>query len=151
MDEAVQIEVLGEFAADPTISIRNVSNQTGISIESIHKVTKPHKFHPYKLQIVLELGTDDRDRRMQFYKIMTEFISRTPNLVKNICFSDECTFLNGYVNKQNCRYWSDENLHVFKEGHTLHPKNKCVGRNFRRRQTKIYKTAPLNFKIFKIA
>ena len=39
--------------------------------------------------------------------------------MSNICFSDEATFfINGCVNKQNCRYWSDENPHVFKEGNT---------------------------------
>ena len=30
-------------------------------------------------------------------------------------------FLNGNVNKQNCRYWSDENPHLFTEGHTQNP------------------------------
>lgn len=38
------------------------------------------------------------------------------NLLPNICFSGECSFfLNVNINKQNYRYWSDENLHIFWE------------------------------------
>lgn len=35
------------------------------------------------------------------------------------CFSDGATFfLNGSVNRYNCRYWGDINLHWFHETHT---------------------------------
>jgi len=51
-----------------------------------------------------------------------EKIQIEPSLIKNICFSDVSTFLlNGLVNKQNCRYWNNENPHVFREGHTQFP------------------------------
>lgn len=53
---------------------------------------------------------------------MSERIVQNPHYLKTICFSDECTFfLNGTVNKQNVRYWCDENPHVFREGHTQFP------------------------------
>ncbi|GFU72346.1 hypothetical protein TNCV_932971 [Trichonephila clavipes] len=40
---------------------------------------------------------------------------------KRILFSDEARFwLNGYVNKQNCRIWSEANLKVYVET-PLHP------------------------------
>lgn len=32
-----------------------------------------------------------------------------------------CFFLNGQVNRHNCRYWSDTNPHWFRETHTQYP------------------------------
>lgn len=32
-----------------------------------------------------------------------------------------CFFLNGEVNRHNCRYWSDTNPHWFRETHTQYP------------------------------
>ncbi|GFV90802.1 hypothetical protein TNCV_2323711 [Trichonephila clavipes] len=41
---------------------------------------------------------------------------RIPNFHKRILFSDEAHFwLNGYVNKQNCRIWSEANPQVYVE------------------------------------
>lgn len=122
LDEAAEIEVLGHFNMDPTSSLRKVSALTGLSYSSVRKVTKLHKFHPYKLQIHQELGEDDYDRRVEFCEVMTNMINNNRNLIKNICFSDECTFfLHGFVNKHNCRYWSDENPHIFREDHSQTP------------------------------
>ena len=122
VNEAAQIEILGQFAMNSTLSTRQAAVATGLCRESIRKVLKCHKFYPYKLQILQELSDDDPDRRSQFCEIMTDRIMAEPRLVKNICFSDECSFyLNGHVNKQNCRYWDNENPHVFREGHTQYP------------------------------
>ncbi|GFX97181.1 hypothetical protein TNCV_556711 [Trichonephila clavipes] len=44
-----------------------------------------------------------------------------PDFHKRILFSDEAHFwLNGYVNKQNCRIWSEANPQVYVET-PLHP------------------------------
>ncbi|GFV78248.1 hypothetical protein TNCV_1037161 [Trichonephila clavipes] len=41
---------------------------------------------------------------------------RIPDFHKRILFSDEAHFwLNGYVNKQNCRIWSEANPQVYVE------------------------------------
>lgn len=122
LNEATQIEVLGHFAMNPTTSIRQIATATGISLGSVHKVTKLNKFHPYKMKICHELNEDDFDRRSEFCEQMIRMIDASNEIVKNICFSDECTFyLNGFVNKHNNRYWSDENPHIFTEGHTQYP------------------------------
>ncbi|KAJ8961928.1 hypothetical protein NQ318_021547 [Aromia moschata] len=47
----------------PTTSLQ-VAQQIGLSHESVRKVLKLHKFHPYKLQITQELGDDDPNRRV---------------------------------------------------------------------------------------
>ncbi|GFY30572.1 transposable element Tc3 transposase [Trichonephila clavipes] len=47
---------------------------------------------------------------------------------KRILFSDEAHFwLNGYVNKQNCRIWSEANPQVYVET-PLHPEKLTVWR-----------------------
>ncbi|GFS82442.1 uncharacterized protein TNCV_4777551 [Trichonephila clavipes] len=47
-------------------------------------------------------------------------------LFPTIFFSDEAHFwLNGYVNKQNCRIWSEANLQVYVET-PLHPEKRTV-------------------------
>ena len=45
-------------------------------------------------------------------------------------FSDEAHFdLDGYVNKQNCRFWGKENPHAYSEKLT-HPKKLLFGPDF---------------------
>ncbi|GFV92509.1 hypothetical protein TNCV_1744141 [Trichonephila clavipes] len=49
-----------------------------------------------------------------------------PDFHKRILFSDEAHFwLNGYVNKQNCRIWSEANPQVYVET-PLHPEKMTV-------------------------
>ncbi|GFV76004.1 transposable element Tc3 transposase [Trichonephila clavipes] len=51
---------------------------------------------------------------------------RFPDFHKRILFNDEAHFwLNGYVNKQNCRIWSEANPQVY-VGTPLHPEKLTV-------------------------
>ncbi|GFW22555.1 putative DD41D transposase [Trichonephila clavipes] len=51
---------------------------------------------------------------------------RIPDFHKRILFSDEVHFwLNGYVNKQNCRFWSEANPQVYVKT-PLHPEKLTV-------------------------
>ncbi|GFU82508.1 DUF4817 domain-containing protein [Trichonephila clavipes] len=53
-------------------------------------------------------------------------IAVVPDFHKRISFSDEAHFwLNGYVNKQNCRIWSEANPQVYVET-PLHPEKLTV-------------------------
>jgi hypothetical protein len=122
INDLTQIEVLGHVAAAPQSSVRELSTLTNISVGSVHKVLRLNKFHPYKMQPIHELTEDDFDRRIEFCEIITDKINRNEISVKNICFSDECTFyMNGFVNRQNCRYWDTENPHLCREVHTQYP------------------------------
>ncbi|GFT87012.1 tc3a_0 protein [Trichonephila clavipes] len=66
----------------------------------------------------------------QRFEIVVEWaqneIAVVPDFHKRILFSDEAHFwLNGYVNKQNCRIWSEANPQVYVET-PLHPEKLTV-------------------------
>jgi len=53
-----------------------------------------------------------------------------PNFAKQIIFSDEAHFwMNGYVNKQNCRIWNDTNPREIRQLQ-MHPEKVTVGADF---------------------
>ncbi|GFV21935.1 putative transposable element [Trichonephila clavipes] len=60
------------------------------------------------------------------FKYAQNEIAVVPDFHKRILFSDEAHFwLNGYVNKQNCRIWSEANPQVYVET-PLHPEKLTV-------------------------
>lgn len=76
--EAAQIEFLGQFLIDPSLSTRQAATGSGLSRESVRKVLRLHKFHRYEMQILQELGEDDTDRRIHFCEVMTDIIIAEP-------------------------------------------------------------------------
>ncbi|GFW89174.1 putative DD41D transposase [Trichonephila clavipes] len=64
--------------------------------------------------------------RLRFVEWAQNEIAVVPDFHKGILFSDEAHFwLNGYVNKQNCRIWSEANPQVYVET-PLHPEKLTV-------------------------
>ncbi|GFS97265.1 hypothetical protein TNCV_1824351 [Trichonephila clavipes] len=64
--------------------------------------------------------------RRTFVEWAQNEIAVVPDFHKRILFSDEAHFwLNGYVNKQNCRIWSEANPQVYVET-PLHPEKLTV-------------------------
>lgn len=84
-----------------------------MSNTSIRRILHDLNFHLYKIAVVQELLLQDFVRRSAFCRTMLQMMEEDPDIV--ILTSDEAHFhLNGSVNKQNCRYWSQinpENLH----------------------------------------
>ncbi|GFT47469.1 hypothetical protein TNCV_3750031 [Trichonephila clavipes] len=73
-------------------------------------------------QFGLAIHQNDHQARRRFVEWAQNEIAVVPDFHKRILFSDEAHFwLNGYVNKQNCRIWSEANLQVYVET-PLHPK-----------------------------
>ncbi|GFY08780.1 putative transposable element [Trichonephila clavipes] len=63
---------------------------------------------------------------LRFVELAQNEIAVVPDFHKRILFSDEAHFwLNGYVNKQNCRIWSEANPQVYVET-PLHPEKLTV-------------------------
>lgn len=66
--------------------------------------------HPYKIQLTQELKVNDHRQRRLFAEWASERLEEDPTFGRKIIFSDEAHFwMNGFVNKQNCRIWSDAN------------------------------------------
>ncbi|GFV88172.1 hypothetical protein TNCV_3243211 [Trichonephila clavipes] len=69
---------------------------------------------------------NDHQARRRFVEWAQNEIAVVPDFHKRILFSDEAHFwLNGYVNKQNCRIWREANLQVYGET-PLHPEKLTV-------------------------
>ncbi|GFT88844.1 hypothetical protein TNCV_906602 [Trichonephila clavipes] len=72
-------------------------------------------------QFGLAIHQNDHQARRRFVEWAQNEIAVVPDLHKRILFSDEAHFwLNGYVNKQNCRIWSEANPQVYVKT-PLHP------------------------------
>ncbi|GFV86191.1 uncharacterized protein TNCV_671881 [Trichonephila clavipes] len=77
-------------------------------------------------QFGLAIHQNDHQARRRFVEWAQNEISVVPDFHKRILFSDEAHFwLNGYVNKQNCRIWSEANPQVYVEP-PLHPEKMTV-------------------------
>lgn len=121
-NEAAEVAVLGQIALNPMTSTRQLAHESGFTRTRIANILKHHKFHPYKIHLSHALNEDDFDRRVEFCDTMSERVTANPNYLYNVCFSDECSFfLNGTVNRHNCRYWADANPRLFHEVYTQQP------------------------------
>ncbi|GFU05940.1 hypothetical protein TNCV_3394991 [Trichonephila clavipes] len=77
-------------------------------------------------QFGLAIPQNDHQARRRFVEWAQNEIAVVPDFHKRILFSDEAHFwLNGYVNKQNCRIWSEANPQVYVET-PLHPEKLIV-------------------------
>ncbi|GFS51821.1 uncharacterized protein TNCV_2959231 [Trichonephila clavipes] len=77
-------------------------------------------------QFGLVIHQNDHQARRRFVEWAQNEIAVVPDFYKRILFSDEAHFwLNGYLNKQNCRIWSEANPQVYVET-PLHPEKLTV-------------------------
>ncbi|GFV13317.1 uncharacterized protein TNCV_3656371 [Trichonephila clavipes] len=77
-------------------------------------------------QFGFAIHQNDHQARRRFVEWAQNEIAVVPDFHKRILFSDEVNFwLNGYVNTQNCRIWSEANPQVYVET-PLHPEKLTV-------------------------
>ncbi|GFW61280.1 uncharacterized protein TNCV_3377951 [Trichonephila clavipes] len=93
---------------------------------SSSRSTKPLSCQVIYSQFGLAIHQNDHQARRRFGEWAQNEIAVVPDFHKGILFSDEAHFwLNGYVNKQNCRIWSEANPQVYVET-PLHPEKLTV-------------------------
>ncbi|GFX44061.1 hypothetical protein TNCV_4118571 [Trichonephila clavipes] len=114
----------------------SVVKDNPVGIETLVELEKLQSFPAYQdkcfpcqviySQFGLAIHQNNHQARRRFVEWAQNEIAVVPDFHKRILFSDEEHFwLNGYVNKQNCRIWSEANQQVYVET-PLHPEKLTV-------------------------
>uniref|UniRef100_A0A0K2U960 Putative LOC100572414 [Acyrthosiphon pisum] n=1 Tax=Lepeophtheirus salmonis TaxID=72036 RepID=A0A0K2U960_LEPSM len=113
---------------DPNLSLTRRSQLLGISVTSLWRILrKDLRLHPYKIKLTQELKPLDLFKRREFVKWAEGKFESDPDFQRKMIFSNEAHFwLNGFVNKQNMRYWAGKNPHMIHEA-PLHPQKLLFG------------------------
>lgn len=108
-------------------SIRRRSQQLGMSYATTWRILhKDLGLKAYKIQLLQELKPPDLPNRHRFSLWALEKLEENPLFSTKILFSDEAHFwLDGYVNKQNCRIWAEDQPEEIQEL-PLHPDKTTV-------------------------
>ncbi|KYN30724.1 hypothetical protein ALC56_14968 [Trachymyrmex septentrionalis] len=107
---------------NPGTSIRRRGQELQISRSSLQRIlTKDLCLHAYKIQLTQQLKPNDHTQRREFVEWIIEHQQMDADFSSKIILSDEAHFhLDGFVNRQNCRFWGTENPfempHMIKEG-----------------------------------
>ena len=114
-------------AESPTTSIRHRSQELGISPSVLWRILhKDLHLFPYKIQLTQKLLPQDHASRRAYANNMLQLVNDNPDFHEKIIMSDEAHFhLDGYVNKQNSRFWADGNPQIIHES-PLHPEKVTV-------------------------
>ncbi|GFX35203.1 integrase catalytic domain-containing protein [Trichonephila clavipes] len=105
-------------------SLNSIQFNGGLVQEDLFSIMV--RFRKHNCQVIysqfgLAIHQNDHQARHRFVEWAQNEIAVVPDFHKRILFSDEAHFwLNGYVNKQNCRIWSEANPQVYVET-PLHP------------------------------
>lgn len=68
--------------------------------------------HPYRPDLIQHLREGDAVRRIAFVAWLMVELDKNPLILNSILWTDESKFTNnGVINKQNNRYWDDQNPH----------------------------------------
>ena len=112
---------------EPTLSIRRASQRLKLGYRTVQRALRNHiDFFPYKVQSMQSLTSQNFASRLAFARMIKTKIDRREININRVWFSDEAHFyLNGYVNKQNYRFWGSENPNVA-VSRTLHPQRLTV-------------------------
>ena len=108
-DEKVK-EISNFFVNVPQTSLRFLAKEIGCSFKNVHNIVrqKPNLFR-YKIQMTQLLHDEDLGLRTAMCETLLEKIDADENFPDRLIFSDNCTFfLNGMVNRHNCRIWAKE-------------------------------------------
>ncbi|GFS97117.1 hypothetical protein TNCV_184651 [Trichonephila clavipes] len=117
------ITFLARFVSKDDMSQSDIEVQVGITFQDGDRFNNCQVIYS---QFGLAIHQNDHQARRRFIEWAQNEIAVVPDFHKRILFKDEAHFwLNGYVNKQNCRIWSEANPQVYVET-PLHPEKLTV-------------------------
>jgi len=101
----------------PTKSSHHRSSQLGISRTSLRRIIRDDlKLFPYKIQVTLRFLPIDKPRLLDYANFVVNVAQTDDDFWQKIIMSNEAHFsLNGTVNKQNCRFYANENSQLIQE------------------------------------
>ncbi|KAJ8948041.1 hypothetical protein NQ318_003375 [Aromia moschata] len=130
VDDDTKLNLLLALEENPITPARQLARDSNLNHKTVLKILKYEKKSPYKMQAVQEPLEDDPDRRLEFCDLLMTCIDQNQLSLEWIVFSDGAIFntltLNGHVNRQNCRYWAEENSHWMRELHIQRPQKTNV-------------------------
>lgn len=111
----------------PNTSLRRRAQHLNLRKTTLYRILKNDlSLYPYKIQLTQEIKPRDHLKRLNFANWIQDQMQVNDEFSNKIFFSDEAHFhLNGYVNKQNCRVWAEENPREFVES-KLYPEKVTV-------------------------
>lgn len=110
--------VRNAIANSPHKSTRKLTQQVNMRRTTVRRILRRDlRLYPYKTQVVQELKPPDRQSRVRFaHWFLAQCPTDNDPFLNNLLTSDEAHFqLNGFVNKQNCRFWGATNPHLIHE------------------------------------
>ena len=112
---------------DCQLSIHCRSKKLGLSYSTAWKILpKDLGVKPFNIQLVQELNPDDLPQWRIFGEWAFGKFAGYSFLYQKIVFRDKSNFLlNGYVNKQSCRFWSKNHPEALQKL-PMHPENSTV-------------------------
>ncbi len=108
----------------PSRSARMHARNLNVSDRTLRRILHEDlNFHPYRIMYAQQLLPGDHAQRVAFSDTMLQKINSNEIPLDAIMITDEAHFyLNGDVNKQNLRYWSDKNPRIINEQPLHSPK-----------------------------
>ena len=112
---------------EPNQSIPRRSQELAIAQTTLRRIMrKDLGLHAFKIKLTQKLKPLDHLKRRNFSNWVLPKLEENEEFHRKIIFSDEAHFwLNGFINKQNMRYWSATNPNVLLET-PLHPQKVTV-------------------------
>ncbi|CAK9811660.1 Transposable element Tc3 transposase [Anthophora quadrimaculata] len=111
------VAVRDSVEENPNLSIPRRSQQLQLSYGTTWRILhRDLNLHAYKIQLTQELKPQDHSMCRNFANWALEKLQVDDSFGRKIILSDEAHFfLNGFVNKQNCRIWGTENLRTIQQ------------------------------------
>ncbi|GFV13548.1 hypothetical protein TNCV_67511 [Trichonephila clavipes] len=123
------VSIIGAVNSIDNIMLTRVRQELDYCIGACRLTKDGDRFNSCQViysQFGLAIHQNDHQARRRFVEWAQSEIAVVPDFHKRILFSDEAHFwLNGYVNKQNCRIGSEANPQVYVET-PLHPEKLTV-------------------------